>query len=168
MSLGPEVWNSVLNAYTAPSTLPTDQDERKAYIVNAKGLNSIISGITNSEFTKLMNCDSTEEVWDKLISLYGGDSKVKKVIQTHRRQFEILKNDGKEDIASYLLHVTEVTNSLKGLGENVEESIVVQKILRSLSDRFESKVSDIEELKDLDTLKKDELHGILTTYEMRK
>ena len=78
MSLGLEVWHSVLNDYIAPSTLPTDQDERKVYIANAKALNSITSGITDSEFTKVMNCDSAKEVWDKLIGLYDGDSKVKK------------------------------------------------------------------------------------------
>ena len=50
-SLGPKVWLSVLNEYTAPSTLPTYQDERKGYIANAKALNSITSRITGSEFT---------------------------------------------------------------------------------------------------------------------
>ena len=61
-----------------------------------------------------------------------------------------------------------MVNSLKGLGENIEESTIVQKVLRSLPDRFDSKVSAIEEMKDLDTLKMDELHGILIAYEMRK
>ena len=32
---------------------------------------------------------------------------------------------------------------------------------------FDSKVSTLEERKDLDKLSMDELHGILTTYEMR-
>ena len=61
-----------------------------------------------------------------------------------------------------------MVNSLKGLGENIEESTIVQTILRSLPDKFDSKVSAIEEMKDLDTLKMDELHGILIAYEMRK
>jgi len=104
MSLRLEVWHSVLNGYTTPSTFPTDQDERKAYIANAKALSSITSGITDSEFTKVMNCDSAKEVWDKLISLYDGDSKVKKAkLQSHRRQFESPKMDDEEDIASYFL-----------------------------------------------------------------
>ena len=76
--------------------------------------------------------------------------------------------DDEEDIASYFLRVAEVVNSLKGLGENIEESTIVQKILRSLPDRFDSKVSAIKEMKDLDTFKMDELHGILIAYEMRK
>ena len=61
-----------------------------------------------------------------------------------------------------------MVNSLKGLDEKVEESTIVQKVLRSLPERFDSKISAIEESKDLDTLKMDELHGILTAYEMRK
>lgn len=69
MSLGPKVWNSILNGYTSPSTLPTNQDERKSYIANAKTLNSITSEIIDSEFTKVVNCDSAKEVWEKLISL---------------------------------------------------------------------------------------------------
>ena len=156
MSLQPEVWHSVLNGYTAPSTLSIDQDKRKSYIENAKALNSITSGITNSEFTKVMNCGSAKEVWDKMVSLYDGYSKVKKAkIQTHRRKFESLKMDDEEDIASYFLLVAEVVNSLKGLGENIEENIVVQKVLRSLPEIFDSKVSSIDEMKDLDTLKMD-------------
>ena len=61
-----------------------------------------------------------------------------------------------------------MVNSLKGLAENIEESIVVQKFLGSFPHRFDSIVSAIEEMKYLDTLKMDELHGILIAYEMRK
>jgi len=57
-----------------------------------------------------------------------------------------------------------VLNYLKGLGENIEEGTIVQKVLRSLPDKFDSKISTIEEIKELDTLKIDELHGIFTVY----
>eukprot|EP00253_Pinus_taeda_P032684 PITA_32684 len=169
MSLGPEVWHFVRNEYKMNTTLPTDQDERKAYIANAKAMKSITNGITDSEFTKIMHCTSAKEMLEKLVSLYDGDSKVKKAkIQTHRRPFEILRMGDEEDIAAYLLQVAEVVNSLKGLDEKVEESTIVEKVLRSLPNRFDSKISAIEEAKDLDTLKMDELHGILSAHEMRK
>eukprot|EP00253_Pinus_taeda_P032376 PITA_32376 len=116
-----------------------------------------------------MNCNSANEMWDKLVGLYDGDSKVKKAkLQTHRRKFESLNMEDEEDISSYFFRVAEVVNSLKGLDEKIKDSTIVQKVLRSLPDRFVSKISSIEEAKDLDTLKMDELHGILTTYEMRK
>ena len=86
------------------TTLPTDQDERKAYIANAKAMNSITTGITDSEFTKIMHCTSAKEIWEKLGSLYDGDSKLKKEkLQTHRRQFESLRMEDEEDIVAYLL-----------------------------------------------------------------
>ena len=40
-------------------------------------------------------------------------------------------------------------------------------MLRSLRLRFDPNVSSIEEIKDLETLTMDELHGILNAYEMR-
>ena len=45
--------------------------------------------------------------------------------------------------------------------------MIVQKVLRSLPLRYDAKVSVIEESWDLTKLTMDELHGILTTYEMR-
>eukprot|EP00253_Pinus_taeda_P031396 PITA_31396 len=57
---------------------------------------------------------------------------------------------------------------MKNLGEEVKEVVVVENVLRSLSPRFESKVSAIEEKEKLQDLKMSQLHGILTAYEMRK
>ena len=75
--------------------------------------------------------------------------------------------DEDETIIKYLLHIEELVNTMKGLGETIVESFLVQKILRSLLDRFNSKVSTIEEIDDLKTLTLDQLLGTLTYYEMR-
>ena len=56
---------------------------------------------------------------------------------------------------------------MRGLGEKVENTELVQKILRSPPMMFGSKFSTLEERKDLDKLSMDELHGILIAYEMR-
>ena len=72
-----------------------------------------------------------------------------------------------EDIAAYFLRVDEIVNSMRGLGENTKNTTPIQKMLRSLPMIFDSKVSALEERKYLDKLSMDELHGILTTYEMR-
>ena len=74
---------------------------------------------------------------------------------------------GEENVVAYLLEVDEIINTIRGLGEKVEESMLMQKVLRSLHLRFDAKVSTIEEMKDLDNLTNDELHGIHTSYEMR-
>ena len=48
----------------------------------------------------------------------------------------------KEDeyIAAYLLRVDETVNEIIGLGEEIEESVIFQKILRSLPMRFNPKI----------------------------
>ena len=58
-------------------------------------------------------------------------------------------------------------NIIRGLGEEVEETIVVRKILRTLPKRFNPKISALEERTDLDTMTVDQLHGTLVAYEMR-
>jgi hypothetical protein len=58
-------------------------------------------------------------------------------------------------------------NAIIGLGEEIEESVIVQKVLRSLPMRFNPKISTLEERSDLNSISMDELHGIFTTYEMR-
>jgi hypothetical protein len=56
---------------------------------------------------------------------------------------------------------------MKGLGETIDDSFLIHKILRSLPDRFNPKVSAIEEIDDLKTMTLDQLFGTLTAYEMR-
>ena len=73
-----------------------------------------------------------------------------------------------ESVANYFLRVDEIVNCMKNLGEEIKEVIVVEKVLRSLSPKFESKVSAIEEKENLQSLTMSQLHGILTAYEMRK
>jgi len=51
---------------------------------------------------------------------------------------------------------------MKEFGEKVEEPSLVQKILRSLPDRFNQKVSAIEELNDLKALAFDQILSVRT------
>ena len=72
-----------------------------------------------------------------------------------------------ETIGKYFLRFEELVNAMKALGEKIEEPSLVQKILRSLPDRFNLKVSTIEELNDLKTFDFDQLLGTFTIDEMR-
>jgi hypothetical protein len=128
----------------------------------------IRSTSSDTVFTKVAHCKYTKEIWDKLQNIYEGDSKVKtSKLQTYRGQFKQLKMKEDEDIAAYFLRVDEIVNAIIGLGEEIEESVIVQKVLRSLPMRFNPKISTLEERSDLNSIRMDELHGIFTAYEMR-
>ena len=72
-----------------------------------------------------------------------------------------------EDIIAYFLRVNETVNAIIGLREEIEESVIVQKVLRSLPMRFNPKISSLEERLYLNSISMDELNGIFTAYEMR-
>eukprot|EP00253_Pinus_taeda_P028712 PITA_28712 len=168
-SLGTEVWNIVETGYAFPSATPTDVDEKKKYETNAKAVSTLLGCISQSEFMKVMHYKSAKEIWDKIVTSYEGDEQVKRAkLQTLRIQYETLKMYNDESVANYFLLVDEVVNCMKNLGEEIKEAIVVEKVLRSLSPKFESKVSAIEEKENLRILTMSQLHGILTAYEMRK
>jgi hypothetical protein len=63
--------------------------------------------------------------------------------------------------------VGEIVNTIRGLGEKVEYPVIVQKVLIFLPLIFYSKVFTIEDPKNLEKPTMDELHGILTAYEMK-
>jgi hypothetical protein len=60
-----------------------------------------------------------------------------------------------------------IVNIIRGLGEKIDEKFIVKKVLKSLSMRFNPKISTLEDRKYLEKLTIDEFHGILIAYEMR-
>jgi hypothetical protein len=165
---GFEIWQSIVDGYKEPTVPPTSERAIKLGQNNSKATNALLNGLGESVYTKVMHCKSAKEIWDKLQNIYEGDSKVKATkLQTYRGQFEQLKMKEDENIASYFLRVDETVNAIIGLGEEIKESVIVQKVLRSLPMRFDPKISTLEERADLDSISMDELHGIFTAYEMR-
>jgi hypothetical protein len=161
-SLGVDIWYSVVNGYVIPNNAPTDPNEKKLMSCNSKSRHVILGALAPTISRKVMGCNNPKEVWDKLKSIYEGDPKVKQVkLQRHRAEFENLKMDEKKDIATYFLRVDEVVNAIRGLGEDLNESLVVQNVLRSLLLKYDAKVSSIEETRDLTKMTMDELRMIL-------
>ena len=71
-----------------------------------------------------------------------------------------------ESFDSFYSKLNEVVIGKFNLGEKMEDSKVVRKILRSLLESFRAKVMTIEESEDLDGIKVYELVGSLQTYEL--
>jgi hypothetical protein len=163
-----QVWQSIVDGYTAPAIPPTNNKAVKLGENNSKAKNALLNGLSDTVFTKVAHCKSAKDIWDKIQNIYEGDSKVKVAkLQTYRGQFEQLKMKEDEDIATYFLRVDETVNVIIGLGEEIKEYVIVQKVLRSLPMRFNPKISALEEISNLNSISMGELHGIFTAYEMR-
>ena len=86
--------------------------------------------------------------------------------RTQTTKFEELKMGDDESFNSLYGKLNEIVIAKLNLGEKIEDAKVVRKILRSLSESFRVKVTAIEESKDLDEIKIQELIGSLQTYEL--
>ena len=85
--------------------------------------------------------------------MHEGDAKIKEAkLQTYRAQFELLHMNNDETVNEYLEWVNNVVLSIRGLDEKMDISIVIKKVLKTLTSKYESKVSAIEEAKYLNTL----------------
>jgi hypothetical protein len=66
----------------------------------------LLNGLAEAEFVKVMHLQTTIEMWDKLISSYEGNEKVKDAkLQTFGLKFEQLKMNEDETVSKYFLRV---------------------------------------------------------------
>ena len=102
---GFQVWQSIVDGYTAPTVPPTSDKAVKLDENNSKAINALLNGLSDMVFTKVAHCKSAKEIWDKLQNIYEGDSKVKEEkLQTYRGQFEQIKMKQHENIAAVGAH----------------------------------------------------------------
>ena len=98
---------------------------------------------------------------------YEDTKKVKDTkLQMLITRFKELKMSKDESFNSFYGNLNEVVIGKFNLGEKTEDSKVVRKILQSLPESFRAKVTAIEESRDLDEIKVQELIGSLQTYEL--
>ena len=75
-----------------------------------------------------------------------------------------MKDD--ETLADFYSSLCDIANESFALDERIPRSKLVWKIIRFLLDRFQSNVIAIEESKNLDIMKIDELIGSLQNFEL--
>ncbi|XP_057454951.1 uncharacterized protein LOC130746361 [Lotus japonicus] len=84
-----------------------------------------------------------------------------------RRQYELLQMEEQESIAEHFTRIRSLTNQMKTYGESMLDQGIVEKVRRALTPKFDHVVVAIEESKDTETLKIDELQGSLEAHENR-
>jgi hypothetical protein len=77
LALSFDIWQSIVDGYTAPTTPPLDVVRNKIYDDNSREINAILGGLTNSICLRVMHCKLAKEIWDKLEVVYEGDRKVR-------------------------------------------------------------------------------------------
>ena len=73
-----------------------------------------------------------------------------------------------ETFTKFYEKLSDIANKYSSLGEKLEENVLVRKIVKVLPARFQTKLTAIEEAKDLDKMKVEELMGSLRTFELNQ
>ena len=163
------VWDVVEVGWKRLEVAKSTWDKAGLIVANAnsKTLNAIFCGVSLDELYRISHVLIAKVAWRILEATYEGTKKVKDTkLQMLTTRFEELKMSADESFDSFYGKLNEVVIGKLKLGEKTEDSKVVRKILRSLSESFRAKVTAIEESKDLDEIKVQELIGSLQTYEL--
>ena len=71
-----------------------------------------------------------------------------------------------ESFNEFYAKLKDIVNSAFNLGETIPKPKIVRKVLKSLPERFQAKITAIKELKDINQIPSTELVGNLQTYEL--
>ena len=171
-SINDTVWDVVKVGWTRPEASKSTWDKAALAAANAnsKALNAIfcdVSDVSPNEFHKISHITVAKEAWEILEITYEGTKKVKDTkLQMLTTRFEELKMSEDESFDSFYSKLNEVVVGKFNLVEKTEDSKIVRKIPRSLLESFRAKVTTIEQSKDLNDIKVQELIGSLQTYEL--
>jgi len=142
-------------------------DEDKLANSNSKALNAIFNAVDVNQFKLISTCETAKEAWDILQTAHEGTDTVKaSKLQILTTRFERLRMEEDECIADFNSKLCDIANEAFALGEKYSDAKLVKKTLRSLPARFAYKVTAIEEAKNVEKMRLDELIGNLQTFEM--
>lgn len=131
-------------------------DEQKLKDLKAK--NYLFQALDRSILETILKKDTAKDIWDSLKQKFQGTTRVKRAqLQALCREFEVLHMKAGESVNDYFGRTLIIANKMRIHGEKMDDVIIIEKILRSMTSKYDYVVCFIEESNDLDTLSIDQL-----------
>nr|KYP58224.1 Retrovirus-related Pol polyprotein from transposon TNT 1-94 [Cajanus cajan] len=168
-----EYWVVVENGFSAAAEGVTlFEAQKKTYeeqkLKDLKAKNYLFQALDRSILETIINKDTSKIIWDSMKKKYEGTTRVKRAhLQALRKEFETAHMKEGESVNEYLARVLVISNKMKANGDDLKEVAVVEKILRSMTSKFNYVMCSIEESKDTSILSIDELQSSLLVHEQR-
>ncbi|CAA7027704.1 unnamed protein product [Microthlaspi erraticum] len=168
-----EWWSLIETGYTRPErgvilTGPQREELAQSTLKDLKVKNYLFASIDKNILKTILKKDTAKDLWDSMKRKYQGNERVQSAqLQRMRRNFEILEMKEGETITEYFSRVMMVVNDMRNLGEDMPDSKVVEKILRTLVEKFTYVVCAIEESKDIKDMSVDGLQSSLMVHEQK-
>ncbi|XP_074363226.1 uncharacterized protein LOC141703678 [Apium graveolens] len=168
-----EYWVAVEKGYNEPDSRDkltpaeiTSLEEMKLKDLKAK--NYLFQSIDKSILKTITQKETSKQLWDSVKVKCQGNARVKRAqLNRLRRDFEVLAMKQGESITDYFGRVMTIANDTRNYGEDMADVKIVEKILRTLTDKWNYVVCSIEEAKDIDQLSVDALQSSLLVHEQK-
>ncbi|GAU10696.1 hypothetical protein TSUD_424250, partial [Trifolium subterraneum] len=166
-----ELWSLIeVGVVTAPVNATAEQQRSAAEskLRDLKVKNFLFQSIDRTLLETILNRETAKDIWEAMKRKYQGSTKVKRAqLQSSRKEFELLAMGEDESVNEYFARTLAIANRMTAQGERVEQVVVVEKILRSMPERFNYVVCSIEEANDVTAMTIDELQSSLLVHEGR-
>ena len=139
-------------------------DERTVQIALA----AIYQGVPEEVLLTIAEKETAKKAWEAIKTMSVGAERVKKAkVQTLKGEFESLTMTETDKIDDFYMKLSGIATNIRVLGEVMEESSVVRKILRAVPHKFLQIASNIEQFEDMKAMTVEELVGRLKAHEER-
>jgi hypothetical protein len=129
-------------------------------------LDALVSAVPPEMVATVADKKSAKEAWDVIATMRVGDDRVRKAAaQQLRSQFDRATFGEGESVEDFALRLNGMVATLATLGENVEEYVIVEKILRCVPPRLKQIALSISTLLDVRSLTVSNLAGRLRAVE---
>ena len=129
----------------------------------------IAFALSYAKFDDIKGLAGAKKMWDALKTIYGGDKNVQRAkSKSLRGKFDDMKMEEGETIAQYVARIKEVFSAIRGATGQIDDDIVLSKVLRKLLPIYAIRVSAIQELRCIlgNDLTLEILVGRLTIFEL--
>ena len=129
----------------------------------------LIQSIPEALVLQVGELDTAKKVWEAIKTRHMGADRVKEArLQTLMAEFDRLKMKDNETIDDFTGRLSEISSKSAALGEEIEESKLVKKFLKSLPrKKYIHIVASLEQVLDLKTTSFEDIIGRLKAYEER-
>ena len=137
-----ELWILIETGYTEPekgaSVTETQRKKlEKLKLKDVKVKNYLFQVIDRTILETILEKNTSKQIWDSMKRKYEGNARVKRsILQTLRKEFETLEMKTGEYVTNYFAKVMTVASKMRIYGEQMQDVTIMEKILRSLTDRF--------------------------------
>ena len=152
-------WMAVEDGYAPPMMTPTGGGEEvlkpkaqwnaqdfEASKWNNKAMHALLCAVDENQYKLIQITRIAKEAWDILETAHEGTEVVKdSKLQVLQTSFETIRMEEDEHFNDFQVRLMDIVNQSHQLGDPYSDRRIKQKIMRSLSERFEPKVTALEE-----------------------